>query len=355
MRSRNSDWRYIRYTIPKLAQFTSNIEFAAQQSVWQSIGGNLKTIGAAVGRRIGLPTSSRGMAVGRLSASDLKRSGANVIFTHTYPINAGGVPVVWWNAIVDPEMQLNIGTSAERIEEEIAVKREYFKRSTIVQVCTEAEAQRHREMFPESADRFYAAPLFTPQVRACPQSNLEKHLRPEIVRLLFVGNSALWKGLPELLSAFCALPNSVKSRARLTVISKFDRSRIKLPSDPNLVVLRGAPNQQVMEEMRRAHIFVDVARFESYGAVFHEAMSQGAACVGPHWEVQRELLDNGKAGLNLKNDPETIRLALEELIEDDDRRLQFGSAAWERFQARYTSEIIAERYMSIFAAALRAS
>jgi glycosyltransferase involved in cell wall biosynthesis len=355
MRSRNTDWRYIRYTLPKLSEFVPELRFASQHSRWQTVGGNAKAIWAAAGRRVGMPISMHALSTGRLSGSDLRRSGANLIFCQSYPLNAGTTPVVWENAIVDPEMQLEYGVAPAQLEEEIAVKRPYFLKARKVQVFTEAEAERHRELYPQAGNRFFAVPWFAPHIKACDESNLEKHIRPAVINILFVGNNALRKGLPQLFEAFLSLSPMLLSRARLTVISNFDRSPLRVPSHPQLDVIRGAGPKIVMEKMRQAHIFVNVAHFESYGVVFHEAMSQGAACLAPRWEVQRELFDNGRAGMNLKCESEAIRLALEALIDDETLRLQLGYAAWQRFQARYAPDVVARRYAQLFYAALEES
>lgn len=149
------------------------------------------------------------------------------------------------------------------------------------------------------------------------------------------------------------LPTVVQEMAVLTVISNFDRSPMRLPPNDRITVLRGAESARVMAEMQRAHIFVNVARFETYGVVFHEAMSQGLACLAPDWEVQRELFDDGRAGLNLPCDAKAIESALERLIEDEEFRYKLGVAAWDRFQRRYAPAIVAAKYAELFRSVLR--
>ena len=208
----------------------------------------------------------------------------------------------------------------------------------------------------QRAPTAFSSPLGSrPHLRACSEADLDRHHAADPVRILFVGNNALRKGLPQLLEAFTKLPQSVQSRAHLTIISNFDRSPIPVPDHPRMTVLRGAPGDVVLHHMRQSHIFVNVAHFESYGVVFMEAMAQGMACLGPAWEVQREFFDEGRAGVNLRCDPTDIRIALERLIEDEEERSRLGRAAWLRFQQRYAPDKSAKAYRELFYQALEAS
>jgi glycosyltransferase involved in cell wall biosynthesis len=170
-----------------------------------------------------------------------------------------------------------------------------FRKAAIVQVCTEAEAARHARTFPDVADRFVPVPLFVPHLRSAAESVLDKHRKASPVRLLFVGNDARRKGLKEALDAFAHLPEAVRQSSLFTIVSHFDRSfdgsRVSVPSDPRVTVHGGLPQADVLELMRESHVLVNAAHCESYGNVFLEAMSQGTLCVGPSWEVQRELFD----------------------------------------------------------------
>jgi len=278
----------------------------------------------------------------------LKRSGSNVIFTRSFPLNADQVPVVWEGGIVDPEMQRSYGVTETALAEELEARGRIFHKAAAVQLFSDVEVRRHAETFPDIASRFVAVPWFAPHIQACDRAALEKHRTAVAIRILFVGNNAARKGLDQLFDAFLQLPASVRNRSVLTVISNFDRSRIHIPKCDQITVIHGAPPQEVMAQMKQAHIFVNVARFESYGVVFHEAMSQGAACLAPSWEVQRELFDCGRAGLNLPCDTVAIRNALEKLIEDEGYRFSIALAGWTRFQEKYAPSVVAARYAALF-------
>jgi glycosyltransferase involved in cell wall biosynthesis len=350
MRSRNTDWRYVRFALPLLAEYEPDLEFITETSRWLSLVGNLKAIRAAAGRRVGRPLSLRTEATDELDQAELAQSGCNMIFARAFPLNAGEVPVIWEGGLVDREMFRSYGVSAAYMEEEFALRTELFHRATVIKLFSDAEQRRHAAMFPDIADRFVAVPWFASHVKACSREALHKHLGAETIRILFVGNHAARKGLDQLFDAFLQLPASVQARAQLTVISNFDRSNIKVPIHKGIKVLRGAPSERVMEEMKRAHIFVNVAKLETYGVVFHEAMSQGVACMAPNWEVQRELFDDGRAGMNLPCETSAVKSGLERLIEDEEYRYQLALAGWTRFQEKYAPARVAEKYAAMFRA-----
>jgi glycosyltransferase involved in cell wall biosynthesis len=351
MRSRSTDWRYVRYALPQINRFEPDLAFISEKSRTHVLQGNYSAIHSAVVRRLGLRPSLYRDAVSTLPLREVRSGGGQVVFSRTFPVNAGDIPVVWENAIVDPEMQRSYGADDAYMKEAYEVRAPLFRRATAVQVFTDAEAKRHAAMFPDIAEKFVAVPWFAPHIHACEPQELEKHRGAAPVRILFVGNHAARKGLDKLFEAFVGLPKALQQRCLLTVVSHFDRSNIAIPTHDQIRVVKGMPSAAVMEEMRRAHIFVNVARLETYGVVFHEAMAQGVACLAPRWEVQRELFDDGRAGLNLACEADAIRHALEMLITDEEYRYQLAVAGWKRFKQRYAAEVVAGRYAALFRSA----
>lgn len=350
MRSRNTDWRYVRFDLPQLARFEPSLQMVQQQSPWITLRENLRTIRNAGGRRIGWPPVPGSGEQSTLSQRELARSRADVVFSHRgFPMNAGATPVVWQRPIVEHPVKHKHG----HYQTELQVRGPLFHRAAFVQVHTASQARRHAQLFPDIAERFVSVPFFLPYVHACEEVDLQRHTSDGPVRILFVGNHAARKGLDLLFTAFTSLPAETQRDARLTVISHFDRSRIAVPQNEQIELLSSVPVARVMEEMRRAHILVNVARFETYGLVFIEAMSQGTVCLGPDEEVQRDLLgvaegETTPAGLNLPCHADPIRFALQALIHDPQRRAAMARAAWLRFGQRYAPEIVARQYAELF-------
>jgi glycosyltransferase involved in cell wall biosynthesis len=301
---------------------------------------------------MGMPIDRFEWVVDRLDARALARSGCDMVFSHRgFPGNSGDVPVIWMNGTPDPEMLKSyFGFGQAEIDEEIAVKGELFRRAAAVQVCTEVEAARLARNFPDIAERFVSVPLFAPDLRSIPEAAIEKHRRANPVRLLFVGNQPWLKGLPETLEVYSSLPAAIRQYTTLTIVSHFDgdRRRVPIPDDPHILVRRGLSQTEVLELMRVSHVLVNVSRLESFGMVFLEAMSQGMLCLGPDWEVQREIFDEGHAGMNLRCEVGPLRAALLRAIEDEDHRIALASAGWRRFNERYAPEIVASKYANLF-------
>lgn len=353
IRPRRLDWLLVQKNVPRIAEWAPELRFVLQDSLAVSLRENYRVVRASVRRRIGMPPSNRWAGLAdRLDARQLAKSGCDLVFSHRgFPVNSGDVPVVWMNAVLDPEMILShfrVGQAA--LDEEIAVKGEMFHKAAAVQVCTEAEAARHARTYPDIGNRFVAVPLFDPNLRSMPESVLEKHHQAAPVKLLFVGNEPWRKGLPETLEAYMSLPETVRRSTTLTVVSHFEgnRSNIAIPDDRGITVLRGIPRSEVLALMRASHILVNVAHFESFGMVFLEAMSQGMLCLGPDWEVQRELFDYGRAGMNLHCDSASLRTAFLRAIEDEEHRIALASAGLRRFNQRYAPGVVAGRYAELF-------
>jgi len=349
VRRHNTDGRYVTEILPQLARYEPQLQFVMERSKWVALRENFKIVRLAAQRRLGRKPAFEDHVTCRLGVGELERSGADVVFSHrAFPVNAGSWPVIWQQSVLDPVMQRSYGVSEAEIAEEVAVKGALFRRATQVHLSTEAEVRRLAGTFPEIAERFVAVPFFTPHASACARGELERQLEAKPVRLLFVGRQAWRKGLDLLLEAFTALPAAVRERAELTIISNFEHGKVVEPQSERIRVIHSASRDEVLAEMKRSHLFVNVARFESYGLVFHEAMSQGLACLAPDWEVQRELFADGAAGMLLTPDAESIREALAELIGDDAKRYALALAGWERFRERYAPEVVARRYAELF-------
>ena len=351
-RPRNSDWTYVERKMPQVAKWAPEIRFVLQKSRMLALRVNCKAVRAAVGRRIGMPIDFWEANTDRLDARELSRSDCRMIFSHRgFPLNCGDVPVIWMNAIVDPEMTKSyFGSSDADLEEESEVKSRLFHKAAVVQVCSEVEAARHARAFPSIADRFVPVPLFGPHLRSAPEEVIEKHHEASPVRLLFIGNDARRKGLEETVKAYLSLPETVRRATSLTIVSHFDGSDLVIPRDPRIMVHRGLPQGEVIELMRVSHVLVNVAHHESYGMIFPEAMSQGMLCLGPDWEVQRELFDNGRAGINVRCEVSLVRSAMLRAIEDEEYRIALASAGWRRFNERYAPAVVASKYASLFRA-----
>ena len=222
-----------------------------------------------------------------------------------------------------------------------------------VQVSTHAEAVRHGRRFPDIAGRFVGVPFFLPGLTAASLSDVrEKHAADETARVLFVGRQSRKKGLDILLRAIRLLGDSERRRVSLDIVSNFSDGSVNLEGDPNVRAHTEVSSAFLFDLMRRAHVFAMPCRFESYGLVYIEAMSHGAAVLAPNWEVQREICDCGRAGVNADVTPEAVRDALRALCFDRRTRLALAETALDRFDAHYCPRAVASAYLAMFESAV---
>ncbi len=107
--------------------------------------------------------------------------------------------------------------------------------------------------------------------------------------------------------------------------------------------------KDIMNLFREASIFVLSSRYEGFGLVLIEAMSQGCACVACDYNGrQREIIRNQEEGL-LCNPDDVVAMSrmIEKLINDESLRINIQNNAIERSQA-FSLEGVTERWYEIF-------
>ncbi|MEO8005633.1 MAG: glycosyltransferase family 4 protein [Betaproteobacteria bacterium] len=351
-RPRNTDWQY-NFVLAELSRFVPSLEMFYPRDVAQLVRVNLAYCRDNLRYRM---SKLGGSALrewttysDRLCVGELQASACDVVFSHRdFPSNAGAVPVIWQNSILDPQMAIARGISRDEIKSETSIKRKLFARSARVQVSTMAEAARLGEWMPELADRFVAVPFFLPYLDSAGATALEKHRDPEKVHFVFIGREARRKGLPEVLAALTSLNFGARRDWMLTIVSDFRDGRVELPDWGNLHHRDNLARSEVIALLDAAHVLLVPSRFESYGFIYLEAMSRATVPVVPDWEVQREIVDNGKCGVVVKPDPARIAAAVETLATDGAMRSGLAAAATRRFDGEYAPAAVAARYARMF-------
>lgn len=90
--------------------------------------------------------------------------------------------------------------------------------------------------------------------------------------------------------------------------------------------------KNIVDRYKQSAIFVLSSRYEGFGLVLIEAMSQGCACVACDFKGrQREIIRNDSEGLIcVPNDVDALALAIKKMIDDDVYRQKVQQAAIER-------------------------
>jgi glycosyltransferase involved in cell wall biosynthesis len=348
IRPQNTDWRYTRFTIPRIHEFAPECSFYAANSNSTLFHANRRYLRLLACRKLNLDIRLDHGSV--LDRREFAHSGCDFVFCHDdFPRNAESIPVVWQNSILDPAMVKARGASEDALAAEYARKRIGFEKARLVQVSTRAEEVRLGTWFPEIAEKFVAIPFFLPDVQSISSENLEEKVnRSGILRCLFVGHEAKRKGLARVYDAISGLPQHIQNRVHLTVVSSQTDGRIPTPAFPNLKVCDALPHDQVQELIRQSDVLLMPSLFESYGLVYLEAMAQGTIPIVPDWEVQRELVDYGNAGIIFKSDSFEISQALQSLYNDIDLRRRLAFKAKERFEEHFAPAVVAKKFRSMF-------
>lgn len=105
----------------------------------------------------------------------------------------------------------------------------------------------------------------------------------------------------------------------------------------------------ILDLYRNAEIFVLSSRYEGFGMVLIEAMSQGCACVAADYKGrQSEIIENDTQGITCEvESSKAIADAMEKMIVDDEYRRKCQTNAVERSKF-YSLENTIERWNNIF-------
>jgi glycosyltransferase involved in cell wall biosynthesis len=114
----------------------------------------------------------------------------------------------------------------------------------------------------------------------------------------------------------------------------------------NVAQLGPLPHRRLLEQMRRAAIFVSPALYEPFGLGVLEAASSGCALVLSDIPTFRELWD-GAALFADPRDPAALTKAVTTLCRDAKLRMDLNSKARTR-AARYPLDTIVERYCALY-------
>lgn len=96
--------------------------------------------------------------------------------------------------------------------------------------------------------------------------------------------------------------------------------------------------------------FVAPSRYESFGLMYVEAMRAGKACIGTNIGGIPEVIAANETGLLVPpNDPQALKIAIENLLDDLEKTQRMGEAAQQRFNQKYSAEIFAKNITALFA------
>ena len=291
-----------------------------------------------------------------LSEGYLKKIRPDVILAHSHIPRIGNtntVPLVAVEYISSKRYMEKVGV-LQCLERDIEAKRWATELANIIVTTTPESKKRFEHYIPETRGRLMQIPIYMPYLEPIPEEDITRKAQKDgFIRMLFIGGAARRKGLPQVLSAMRLLPNSVRDRLRLTVISNFQDGPVpglELATE----VLSNVSREQLTELLSRAHIFVFPTQFESYGRVIVEAMANGCAIISSNTDPQDWILDFGRSGILINPESaEEIAAAIEELTENRHQLLNYAISACRRFCRVFHHNVTGKQYRSAFDAAIK--
>lgn len=174
-------------------------------------------------------------------------------------------------------------------------------------------------------------------------------------RVLAVGRLDVWyvKGFDLLIKAFGKIalnfPNwelCIMGKGSDVTVSMLKNIAIKCGIENRFKIIPYQSNP--LPEYRRSEVFCLSSRYEGFGMVLVEAMSQGCACIACDYKGrQKEIITDESCGLTCEaGDVDALANALQKMLEDDEYRKSISKAAIERSKY-YNLDRIMERWEDI--------
>lgn len=275
-----------------------------------------------------------------------ERMGADAVLSfERYPINAT-LPVIWIGGTADVTGMRQRRVAEREIEGIVRFKQEANARAAVTVIPTHSKKRMFDEAVRPTRPTM-VIPLFQPIEAATQEQFLEKWRDPTPLKLLFLGRAPRAKGLALVLDAYRALQELYPKKVSLHVVTTFQDGPVEVPQIPGLVLDSLIPHSRAIELMTEAHYLLMPSVREEYGFVYIEAMARGAIPLASDSPVQRDLLDEGRAGLLAERSAESIVEAIRPGIENPESAKSLAAQAFALWRNRYAPTVVAQQYADL--------
>jgi glycosyltransferase involved in cell wall biosynthesis len=176
-------------------------------------------------------------------------------------------------------------------------------------------------------------------------------ISPEQFAFFYVGRLNEVKDLGTLIEAFAALPDDVRSRARLYMVGEgperpmLETKRAALALDDKVVLL-GA-RHDVLDLLMAADAFVMSSKSEGLPMVLLEAMAAGVPCVATAVGGIPALFGQDRGLLVRAHDPGELAAAMAALARSPEMRARLVANARENLKRNHDVDSIVDRYLEL--------
>jgi glycosyltransferase involved in cell wall biosynthesis len=351
---RDSEYR-VSYQLLKLSEYSPELKMIRSDNLAFDFRFYSRLALSLAKRRLKLPIPRKWTLVLSqnywMPTGGAESEGADAILAYQrYPINAR-LPVIWITGSTDV-VALRRRPMAERdIQREIEFKREANARAALTILPTYAMKRLFDDVINPSKPT-YVIPWFQPIQPIARDRFLKKWCNLTQIKLLFVGRAAVGKGLQLVLDAYTILQNRYPGRVSLHVVTTFQDGPVEVPSLPGLVQESLIPHFRVIELMTESHYLLMPSVLEQYGLVYIEAMARGTIPLASDSPVQRELLDEGRAGLLVERNAHAVADAIAPGLEDQNSVRELARRVMSFWKSRHAPEVIAPQFASLANTAL---
>ena len=172
---------------------------------------------------------------------------------------------------------------------------------------------------------------------------------PKVKRALYTGGVAEMKGCLDLIEAAKEFPG-----IEFVLMGRV-APEVAAAEKPSNVTLTGVVERSaVLQALLEADLFLFCSRMSSEGfsVSLTEAMAAGLPAIVTDWAANADMVEN-KGGIVIPiADPNALKCALAELIDDQERRQAMSDFSIQKVQENYTDRIILKKYTAAYTAVL---
>jgi glycosyltransferase involved in cell wall biosynthesis len=267
------------------------------------------------------------------------RAGSDVVFSYGfYPADFDALPVVWEHTFApqphaDEQAWIRLWRRAQVAE-----------RATRIVTATPFSGQWFARIFPSEVGKLRVVPYYFAGLSAIPPGALHAKLDDrDRLRVIFVGKQARRKGLPALTAAWEQMPDELRARIDVHVVSAMLDGRVPLPGtwryDPFL--------SDVQSAIERAHVLALPTHSEAFGLVLVEALAAGCVPLTTSAPLQRSIVGSDAGVFVDPRDPATLARALTALARDREDTNARMRAARARFLEVYDPGMVGDAYADL--------
>ncbi|MBZ0306790.1 MAG: glycosyltransferase family 4 protein, partial [Anaerolineae bacterium] len=233
--------------------------------------------------------------------------------------------------------EIEHGVESPLTQKAYAIEEKVFCAATQIIVTTPMMRDSILKRLPEVVSKINVIPNFVDTNHFTPMP------APAEVDLLFIGRLHPQKNLENLLTAIQPLEITL----RIIGTGPLAQDLKAKFGDNHIEWIGNLPNSDLPHYINRARLFILPSLYEGHPKTLIEAMACGKAVIGGNSPGIREIIQHGKTGWLSDTDPESIRAAIQALLQNPDLCAELGQNARQYALKNYALPSIADKEYTI--------